>query len=220
MPYWGRDESSATAIIHLLQRRGSASIKEIETELGVTTTAVRLQLSNLQAQGLVDARIVREGVGRPHYEYFLTEKARETFACYCDELALSLYEELLKEVGVAKVRKLLKRVRDRLAEQYAGQVRGELLDQRIQGLASLLDERGILTDVEPYEGGFILKKYNCPYHDLAQGHREICEMEQEMIAQVLDADVSLTQCMMDGYTGCQFDVRSSASASVPSVSPE
>ena len=214
MPYLGREESPATAIIRLLQRRGSASVKEIEAELGVTTTAVRLQIANLQAQGLVDARLVREGVGRPRYEYFLTEKARQTFACYCDELALSLYEELLKEVGPAKVRELLGRVRDRLAEQYAAQIRGAVLDQRIQGLAALLDERGILTDVERYEDGFILREYNCPYHDLAQDHREICEMEQEVIARVLDADVSLTQCMMDGHPGCQFDVRQPAADSV------
>ncbi len=206
MPYRGRDESPATAVIRLLQRRGSASIKEIEAELGVTTTAVRLQLSNLQAEGLVSARLVREGVGRPHYEYFLTEKARSIFACYCDELALSLYEELLADVGVAKVRELLRRVRDRLAARYAGQVQGTVLDQRVERLVSVLGEKGILTDVEPHPDGFILKEYNCPYHDLAQDHREICEMEQEMMARLLDADVSLVQCMMDGHAGCQFNV--------------
>lgn len=206
MPYLGKDAGPAAAIVRLLRRRGSASIKEIETELGVTTTAVRLQLSNLQAEGIVGARLVREGVGRPHYEYFLTDKARGLFACYCDELALSLYEELLRDVGPAKVRELLDRVRQRLALQYAGEVEGRVLDERVARLASVLDARGIVTDVEPHADGFILSEYNCPYHELAQEHREICEMEQAMMAQVLAADVVLTQCMMDGHIGCQFHV--------------
>ncbi len=206
MPYLKREESPAMAIIHLLQRRGSASIKEIQAELGVTTTAVRLQLSNLQAEGLVAARTVREGVGRPHYEYYLTEKASRLFACYSDELALLLYEELLEDQGAEKVRELLGRVRDRLAAQYGGQVRGARLQQRVEELASWLDTRGILTEVEAREGGFVLKEYNCPYHGLAQEYRAICEMEQQMIAQLLEAEVSLEQCMMDGHAGCQFNV--------------
>jgi DeoR family suf operon transcriptional repressor len=210
MPYLGRDEGPAMAVIRLLQKRGSASIKEIEAALGVTTTAVRLQLSNLQAEGLVAARIVREGVGRPHYEYHLTEKARGLFACYCDELALSLYEELLSEVGAAKVKELLGRVRNRLVLKYRGQVQGALLDQRITQLADLLDQKGILTDVEVYDDGFILREYTCPYHDLALEHREICEMEREVIAHVLDANVSLTRCMVDGHVGCQFNVSHAA----------
>lgn len=218
MPYLGRDEGPAMAVIRLLQKRGSASVKEIEAALGVTTTAVRLQLSNLQAEGLVAARIVREGVGRPHYEYYLTEKARGLFACYCDELALSLYEELLNEVGAAKVKELLGRVRHRLALRYRGQVQGELLDQRIIQLAALLDQRGILADVEAHDEGFILREYTCPYHDLALEHREICEMEREMIAHVLGAEVSLTRCMVDGHIGCQFNVSYAAAPTQPAVS--
>ena len=210
MPYLGREEGPAALVVRFLQKRGGASIKEIEAELGVTTTAVRLQLSNLQADGLVTSRLVREGVGRPHYEYHLTEKSRGLFPCYCDELSLSLYEELLREVGMVQVQQLLGRVRQRLAVRYAGQVAGSLLDQRIAQLASVLDEKGIVAEVEPHASGFFLREYNCPYHGLAQDHREICEMEQQMIAQVLNADVLLTQCMMDGHNGCHFDVKREA----------
>ncbi|HEY66290.1 MAG TPA: ArsR family transcriptional regulator [Caldilineae bacterium] len=206
MPYLGKEESPAMAIIHLLQRRGSATVKEIEAELGVTTTAVRLQLSALQAEGLVAARTVRKGVGRPHYEYFLTEKASYLFVHYCDELALLLYEALLEDQGPEKVRKLLGRVRDRLAAQYGDQIQGTELRHRVEQLAAWLDSRGILTEVEPQDDKFVLREYNCPYPGLARQYREICEMEQQMIAQLLNADVSLERCMMDGNVGCQFTV--------------
>ncbi len=52
----------------------------------------------------------------------------------------------------------------------------------------------------------ILKTYNCPYHELAYEHREICDMDQDMIQKVLGSDVALSSCIMDGDGGCAFVV--------------
>lgn len=197
----------AGQIIELIQRRGPMSVKEIEAALGVTTTAVRQQIANLVAEGLVTSRLVREGVGRPHFVYSLTDKARSLFARYCDELALSLYEELLHEVGYNKVNELLQRVSRRMAEEYAGQLKATALQERVADFSRLLEAKGILSDVAPTADGLILRAFNCPYYELAVDHREICSMEEDMIARILEADVALTQCMHDGHQGCQFIVR-------------
>lgn len=199
-------DTPAGNVIEILQRHGPLRIKDIEEHLGVTKTAVRQQLTSLMADGLVSTHMVREGVGRPHYVYSLTGKARELFACYCDEVVLSLYEELIAEVGPSRVTHMLDRVSQRLARRYDGQFPGSALADRVRGLAQSLDARGILTDLQATDSGYILKEYNCPYHELAQEHREICEMEQTMMSQVLSADVELTQCMMDGHHGCHFNV--------------
>ncbi len=203
----GFSSTPAGQIVELLQRQGSLSVKDIEAALGVTTTAVRQQIANLIAEGLVTSRIVREGVGRPHFVYSLTDKARSLFACYCDDLALSLYEELVKEIGPSKVNALLERVGRRIAEQYAGQLKSTALQERVTDFARLLEAKGIMSDVSPMADGLILKAYNCPYYELAVEHREICSMEQEMMSRVLEADVALTHCMHDGHQGCQFVVR-------------
>ena len=203
----GFNSTPAGQIVELLQRQGSLSVKEIEAALGVTTTAVRQQIANLIAEGLVTSRIVREGVGRPHFVYSLTDKARSLFACYCDDLALSLYEELVKEIGPSKVNALLERVGRRIAEQYAGQLKSTALQERVTDFARLLEAKGIMSDVSPMADGLILKAYNCPYYELAVEHREICSMEQGMMSRVLEADVALTHCMHDGHQGCQFVVR-------------
>src|SRR5438105_966252 len=71
--------SPRAAILRLLQKRGQASIKDMELTLGVTATAVREQLSHLMAEGVVDAVRVRGEVGRPFYVYHLTDKAQELF---------------------------------------------------------------------------------------------------------------------------------------------
>ncbi len=202
----GMNGTPAGQIVELLQRQGSLRVKDIETELGVTTTAVRQQLAHLQAEGLVTSQIVREGVGRPHFVFHLTEEARSLFACHCDDLALLLYDELQREMGQEKVKQLLGRVSQRLAVQYGSTVEAATILERTQELSRTMEALGIMSDVQPGPDGVILREYNCPYHDLSQNHREICDMEQEMISQVLGSDVSLQNCMHDGHNGCEFTI--------------
>ncbi len=194
-------------ILEYLRRNESATIKELEDLLGVTTTAVRQHLGTLQADGYVERQRVHAGVGRPHHAYSITEKARELYACHCDDLALTLLEEVFVLEGKERAGLLLERVGDRLAGKYAGSVRSEILAERVEQLADALYERGVLTDVDVQDDNtFILKAYNCPYHELAQEHRDICVMDEKLMRTVLRSDVSLTACIMDGHTGCSFTV--------------
>ncbi len=202
------DGSPGGQIIRLLQRHGALTIKDLRRELGMSDTAVRQQLAHLMAKGWVRTSVAERGnVGRPYHLYELSERARELFACYCEDLALNLYDELLAEQGPEVVRRLLARVGNRLAAQYRQQVRGQVLQERVFSFARVLDARGILSDVSQEADGIRLQEYNCPYHELAAAHREICAMEQTMMATVLDAEVELTRCMMDGHRGCSFTVR-------------
>ncbi|MGL4648468.1 MAG: helix-turn-helix transcriptional regulator [Caldilineaceae bacterium] len=239
-------------IIEHLQRHGAATIRDLEGVLGVTTTAVRAHLAGLLADGYVERRAVHQGVGRPHHAYALTIKARELYACHCDDLALTLLQEVFAIEGPARAAFLLERVGTRLAQRYAGQVRAGTLRERVEQMAGVLQQRGVLTDVETLPAGaasngngghgahvnggngvngagggafdpemleqldaaggevFLLKAYNCPFHELAQEHREICAMDERMLQQVVGADVHLSSCMMDGESRCTFVVRAAA----------
>ncbi len=201
-----QDRSSpAWRIIEYLQRHSSATVKELEQVLGITTTAVRQHLQTLQAEGYVDRRPVHSGVGRPHYVYVATEAARRLFACHCDDLAVTLLEEMLAQEGPQKVAHLLQRVSTRLADRYAPEVTATDLRRRVEQMAQALGAQGVLAEVQQKEGEtIVLRTYNCPYYDLAQEHREICAMDQAMMQQVLGSDVSLQACMLDGNGGCAF----------------
>lgn len=200
-------ESPAWQIIEFLKRNSSATIKDLEDLLGVTTTAVRQHLSALQADGYVERQRVHAGVGRPHHAYSITDKAHELFACHCDDLALTLLEEVFALEGRERAALLLGRVGNRLAQRYANSVRSNVLQERVEQLAEALYLRGVLTDVKMQdEETFILHTYNCPYHELAQEHRDICEMDEEVMRTVLGSDVNLSACMMDGHHGCAFVV--------------
>lgn len=202
--------STAWQILEYLQRNPSATIKDLEIQLGVTTTAVRQHLNALQGSGYLDRREERSGVGRPHYIYVATEAARELFACRCDVLALTMLQEMYGMVGAEQMGALLKRVGVRLAERYEESVKSTGLQQRVDEMAGALGHQGVLTDVSDGDNNTIaLKMYNCPYHDLAIAHREICEMDQMMMQQVLGAEVSLDECIMDGHGSCSFVIKQS-----------
>ena len=194
----------AEDVLQVLLRRGPLTVKELQQALGLSGTAVRLHLNRLQAAGLVQATEERRGVGRPVKVYHLTEKARTAMGSHSETLALTLLEEMLRLEGPEKVRLLLQRVSDRLAGTYSQEVRSSNLYRRVQELAQALAQRGIVADVVLDEDAILIREYTCPYHDLAQDHRAICEMEQSMLSQVLGQPVELNACMMDGHQGCVF----------------
>ena len=210
---FNQQKTPTRQILEHLQRNESATIKEIEQLLGITTTAVRQHLNGLLIAGQVERRRVNTGVGRPHHAYVITDEGRKLFACNCDDLALMLLEEIVSIEGKDQAAHLLSRVGDRLAEKYSQSVRSIQPFERIDEFAEVLNLDGVLADVlypsEHNEDGdrVILKTYNCPDHELAQEHREICDMDQQMISQVVGSDVDLTECMMDGHTGCSFVIK-------------
>jgi len=193
-------------ILEHLQRNGSATIKELEDVLGVTTTAVRQHLNTLQLEGYVERQRVNSGVGRPHHAYLITNKAQDIFACHCDDLALTLLEEVFELEGMDKVGILLERVSSRLADRYSSAVQSSVLQDRVGEFATALNQRGVLADVEADGDSIMLKTYNCPFHDLAQEHSEICQMDQEMMQKVIGSEVNLTSRIMDGDSCCSFAV--------------
>ncbi len=194
-------------VLEVLLRRGALTVKELQEELNLSSTAVRLHLNRLEAEGLIAAEEQRRGVGRPVKVYHLTEKARSAMGSHSETLALTLLEEMLRLEGPEKVRLLLRRVFDRLAGGFSQEVSSSNLYRRVQELAQALEQRGIVADViQVGEDTIFIREYTCPYYDLAQDYRTICEMEESLMSQVLGLPVTLESCMMDGEHGCMFAI--------------
>ena len=202
-----RDNSPAGQILRLLQHQGRRSIKEIETELGVTTTAVRQQVTSLVAAGLVTADTVREKRGRPHAVYGLSDKGHELFAGGSMDFAHALLGEVLQIGDPGLAQELLSRVSSRLGRRYAEQMNGIAVRERLQDLADWLRVHGIPSRVDEEADAFVLTEYGCPYYGLAREHREVCDMEIEALQLALGSPVTLCQSQLDGHHGCQFQVK-------------
>ncbi len=215
----GGHDSARLAILRLVQRRGEVTVKELERELGRTTTAVREQLTALLADGYIIANRVKvKGeLGRPYFVYSLTDKGQELFPKEYGDLTNMLLEEILALDGQEKLNLLLQRISARAAAKYAANMGGgqHILD-RLHNLAALLADKGLPLEVQQQGNLMVLHTASCPYFAVAQRHREICDMEQTMLGQALGSSVRLTGCVLDGNHGCDFVIGSPLEV-VPSV---
>jgi len=203
--------SPRAEVLRIVQRLGSASIKDLEAAMGVTTTAVREQIAHLLHEGFIQATRVRGEVGRPYYVYSLTPKAQELFPKDYAALAQMLLEETLALHGPEGLRMLLNRVSRRMAGKLADGVVGKELSQKLLGLVAALGETGMevsMVQVDDESETFVLKTHACPYFEVAKTHRQICDMESEMLSELLggDVDIQLSSRIVDGGCACEFHV--------------
>lgn len=203
---WEFFNTPAGRVLKAIQLRGEASIKDVAADLGVTTSAVRLHLTQLQASGAIRADKVREGVGRPYYVYSVTPQAHNLFYKDYGDLARILLEEVALTQGPDALQGVLRRVADRLADVYRDQVWGQELADRVRAWAELLDRRGVSVEFESTETGYVLREYGCPYQNVAAENRAVCEMERQVMARLLESGVRLTHCVLDGHRECQFTI--------------
>jgi len=201
------EKSPAGQILRLLQQQGALSIKAIEAALGVTTTAVRQQLTALMMADIIATETVREKRGRPHAVYRLTEKGQALFAGGYEAMAVVLLEEVLNLSDVEMMQHLLHRVSARLGKQYAEQMPGIGVADRLQQLVTWLDGHGISSRLDEQSDAFVLTEYGCPYYGLAREHREVCDVEIEAMELALGSSVTLCHSQLDGHHGCQFQVK-------------
>jgi predicted ArsR family transcriptional regulator len=215
-------ETSDSQLLDLLRREGPMSIAQLIEATSVTANAVRQRLNRLTAQGLIERDVVRASRGRPGHRYRLTEKARRQSGSNFADLAVVLWEEI-RSVKDAEVRRgLLARIAAAMGGLYAGQVKGTSVAERMHALAELFDRRGVPIEVRaadqavaPDDGGPspvgspdpalpVLRVLDCPYPDLAERDRGICAVEKMLFAEMLDHDVRLSQCRLDGHACCEF----------------
>jgi DeoR family transcriptional regulator, suf operon transcriptional repressor len=203
---WDFANTPAGKVLKAIQIRGEATIKEVARDLGVTASAVRLHLTMLEAKGAIHADPVREGVGRPYYVYSATPEAHNLFYKDYGELARLLLQEVGATEGPEALQRVLRRVSERLAATYRDRVWGRDLADRVLSWAELLDQRGVVVQVEETGEGYILREYGCPYQNVAVENRAVCEMERQVMARLLESGIRLTQCILDGSHGCEFVV--------------
>ncbi len=87
-------KSTRERILHTLLVHPTATISDLAEAVEINTISVRHHLTNLQAEGLIQASEERHGVGRPRLVYSLTDSGQEKFPTRYMSLANRLLEQL------------------------------------------------------------------------------------------------------------------------------
>lgn len=202
----GVSQSSDRPLMDLIRRHGPISVEDLAELLAVTPTAIRVRLSRLVESGLVERVQESVGRGRPKFFYRASTLAQKKLGQNYADLALVLWDEVMRTVDDARIRReLFTRITDRLAESYNAQMRGEEWSSRLVQLGGLLHDRGVETEIASDENGqTILKQLSCPYYELAEVDRDICSLERRMFEKVVGHGLTLSQCRLDGDRSCDF----------------
>lgn len=199
-------------ILDILRRRGEQTVRDLAGALDLTQMSVRLHLSVLQRDGLLQARQVHQPVGRPCRVYSLTERADDLFPKAYWQLAERLLDAVEQRGGSTAVERLLDGVIEGMELRYADRLRGKSLDERVETLVAILCDEGFMADAERQDDGFLVRANNCPYARVARSHPTLCGAECAFICRCLEggADsvaVERTRFRLDGDSCCCYRVR-------------
>ncbi len=198
-------EPADTEFLSHLQRIGPRTVQEICETAGVTATAVRQRLARLQGSGFVARERIRHGRGRPHYVYKVTELGSRQLGDNYGDLALILWRELHSIENPEIRAEVQRRVKEAMVRRLGVYGEGRLRE-RLKTLAASLASRGFDVEVNERSDLPVLREHNCPYLDLAEEDRGVCELERQVFEQALGTEVKLSQCCLDGHRYCEFEV--------------
>ena len=113
-------ESASGKILRYILEHGQVTVKEIEVGLQVTRNAVRVQIDQLESQGLVGSRLVRTERGRPYRVYYVTDKGRDSLPNDYKNLARFLWQQVIKNVDPSQKEEVLGKLSSLIAEDFKG----------------------------------------------------------------------------------------------------
>lgn len=197
---------SQRLLLERLKRLGTATLGDLEGDLGLARETVRDHLKALGAEGLVErAGLLREGPGRPQVLYRLSAQGERLFPRREGELLRELAGFLLEggreDLLAAFFDRRAQGRRDRLRARVAG------LDpeRRLREVAAILTEEGFLAEItEPGGGSPRLRLCHCPLREVVAVSHLPCRAELALVEELLGRSLVRETFIPDGASACTY----------------
>lgn len=197
-------------ILDLLKRRGALSAGALGEALGVTAMAARLQLYELEAEGLVAARAEAKGRGRPTKLWTLTDEAARVFPDAHQGLAVAMIHSVKDLFGPEGLAKVVGRHGRLQRTAYGERLKGaKTLGERVKRLAKARADEGYMAEARRDGKDWILIENHCPICSAARACTGLCANELKVFQDVLGKDVSVEreEHILSGARRCAYRVR-------------
>lgn len=200
-------------VIKLLVGNPPQTVSELIEATGVTRTAVTEQLSELVAAGFVARETQRlSGRGRPRHLYRATDAALALLFVGNQRLVVPAIWQAIAELGGhGMVKDVLKRVSHALASFYRAKITAQEPRDRLRQLIEILEaEGGLVEAVQTERGELVLRKRSCAFFSMFEEGRSVCQIDQDMLSEVVGRPVRQIACRHDGDPCCEFAVNGDA----------
>lgn len=202
------ETSTRKVILSMLKTQGTLSVQDIAKQLGITEMAVRRHIHSMEKDNLLEAKLVRQAMGRPTSMYTLSPQADELFPKKYMQLTLDLLDELLEDQGQAQIERLFEGRQDKLEARYQSRMQAKSLGDRVAELAHIQNENGYMVEwSELGEDAYQLSEHNCPIAQVANTFQQACQCELALFRNLLDANVERTECLAKGANKCVYIIR-------------
>jgi DeoR family suf operon transcriptional repressor len=198
-------DSSRGRIVSLLQA-GPLTADDIATKLGLTRSAVRIQITVMERDGVVRKAGKRAGVTRPSHLFELTPEVEQLLSKAYIPVLTHLVDVFAASLPAQQVESLLRRTGTALAnEMSAGNVSSTDLKERMTRASELMNEHfGALTHVEA-NGSISIRGAGCPLSALTGKHPGVCLAIESFVSEIVGAPVSEC-CDREGRPRCCFEI--------------
>jgi len=194
-------------IVDFLRKQGQGTVDELSDNVGLTPMAVRHHLNVLLAEGLVEIHHTkrRRKPGRPVQVYGLTNEARKLYPQEYFQLTDLLVEEVAQRIGQDGVMNIFSSIADRLIEDSPHLNPDELsFEEQLNAVAAFLREKGFMVEWGIEGGQYAIHHLECPYRQFSQQHREVCQIDAQLIGRMLNITPKRVSCIACNDARCTY----------------
>lgn len=191
-----------------LKSRAGLSIDEIANSLNISRNAVQQHISSLQRDHYIQIGELKKTAGRPVRTFILTEAGLNFFPKQYAWFSALILSDLKDEMGSDALKTYLQKLGNTLAQSLLPKFEGKQTEERMTELATIMEDLGFQVSAakDDTTGDQYINASNCIYHDIAQKHCEVCELDKTLISTLLNKDIELVECMAKGEHLCRFKV--------------
>ncbi len=197
-------KSTRDRILQTLLTNPTATITELAEAVDINTISVRHHLTNLQAEGLIQASEERHGVGRPRLVYSLTDTGLEKFPTRYMTLTNRLLEQLKSTLNQEEINELFVRMAKSLAAEHLDRIKKLPIEQKLDAIRKSLGDEGFMIEWQKIGEDYQIIEKACPFYHVGQSHPEVCVMDQTLISTMLSIPTDKVQCVLSGDVHCTY----------------
>ncbi|ABC35602.1 conserved hypothetical protein [Burkholderia thailandensis E264] len=201
-------------VLNVLKRRGPLQAAELGAYLGTTGEAARQQLKKLEAEGLVEAENMPQGVGRPARIWRLTSLGHGHFPDAHADMTVDLIRIIRTTLGQPTLDLLIAARETEMRRTYAQTLAGVTdPEKRIARLAELRDREGYFAEWSraPDGDGWLFIENHCPICAAATACQGFCRSELEIFREMLGDALTIERIehIPAGARRCAYRIRPS-----------
>jgi predicted ArsR family transcriptional regulator len=199
-------ESTKSRVLYVLRGQGGGTAQEVADSLEISIPAARRHLMDLEADGYLESQVHRPGGrGRPQHVFRVSDKGEDHFPKRYAQLCRDVFEHIEHLYGKGAILTVLDHRNQKLLELWQPVVRG-CLETRVRKLCDLLNELGYHASIEQDGEQWILSQGNCPSLEVSRQFDQLCQSENSLYAELLEARVVREARVLEGASACRYRI--------------